>query len=66
MKLTPVNKKLDNSIWNSIYSDVANKTCNSTSFEVRLKINNEIWIPNFESIQEMQRRTLNNLQYSSK
>jgi len=62
MKLTPVNKKLDNSIWNSIHSDVRIKTYNLTSLEVRWKIRNEILIPNRESIQEMQIRTLRNLQ----
>ena len=62
MKLTPVNKKLENSIWNSIYWDVANKTCNSASNEVFRKIIVEIRNPNNESISGMQIRTLNNLQ----
>ena len=61
MKLTSVNKKLENSIRNLIHSDVTNKTYNSTSREVYWKIFNEIWNPNRESIEDIQIRTLNNL-----
>lgn len=66
MKLTPVNEKIANSIWNSMNSDVSDKTYDSTSREVYWKIDNEIWIPNRESIQEMQIRTLNSLKNFSK
>jgi len=66
MKLTPINKKLKDSIWESMHLDISKKTYNSISGEVRWKIRNEIWIPNSESIQDMQRRTLNNLKNSSK
>jgi len=62
MKLTPVNKKLENSIRNLIHSDVTNKTYNSTSREVYWKIRNEIYNSNWESIEGMKRRTLDNLQ----
>lgn len=66
MKLTPINNKLENSIWDSIRLDARNKTSNSASWEVYWKINNEIWNPNLESISWMQQRTLRNLQNSSK
>jgi len=66
MKLTPVKDKLYNSIRKSIHWDVDDKTRNSTSMEVYRKIINEIHIPNRESIQEIQIRTLRNLKNSSK
>lgn len=66
MKLTPIKDKLENSITDKIYYDVFNKTWDSTSREILLKIDNEIYNPNWESIQEMQRRTLRNLQKYSK
>ena len=62
MKLIPINKKLKR----LINRDVSDKTVNSTSLEVRQKIYNEIWIPNFELIESIQRRTLRNLKDSSK
>jgi len=62
MKLTPVNKKLANSMYDSIDSDVYHKTFDSASRKVYWKIRDEIRIPNFESIEDMQRRTLENLQ----
>lgn len=66
MKLTPVNEKIANSIWNSMNSDVSDKTYDSTSREVYWKIYDEIRNPNSESISGMQIRTLENLQNSSK
>ena len=66
MKLTPISKKLHNSIRKSINLDVYDKTHNSISREIKQKIDDEIYTPNLESIQEMQRRTLRNLKNSSK
>ena len=50
MKLTPVNKKLFNSIANSMHSDIFDKTYDSASREVRWKIYNEIYkLDNFKT-----------------
>lgn len=66
MKLTPINKKLASSMWKSMHLDVYRKTFNSISDEIYEKITDEIWNSNNESIEDIQIRTLNNLQNSSK